>query len=676
MEIHMIPDYSGKMPDSVRQDLNKMDLDYEYPRGLDLHPKSELHRNLLNKILNCTENAKRVLDGMKPEWKKIEWSLNAYVPLDEAESIQKTKDWRKPVSVVVPMTFASRETFLTYLHSAFNQNPIHKYRGYGDARVATMLLERVIAKQTQWFKEILQLNTMWSDGLTYGIGAANVRWAKHRVKRTITKEVDELLHEALKGTPYKSKIGDIIRYFEDDVAYEGTRLDSIDPYHLLLDPNSTPNDYQNAEFIGWMAKASLYDLMLREADPEERMFNVKAVRMLGERNCVSSRFYDDESGRDTRQKNTGVQFEDNMKTTNPVHLIHMYITLIPKEWGLGDEDTPEIWTFTVAGDEVIIQADLLDLDHGMYPVILCAPNTDGHSVLPISYLATTYGLQQVIDWLTTSRIANVRKCLNNELIVDPARVEMQDVLNPEPGKVIRLKRSSFNGEPIDSYIRQLQIQDVTVGHMNDAGVMIDLLRQANGTTDIAMGNLSAMPERPTAAGIDAAKSGALSRLQRIANIIGIQSMDDLAWMHAYNTIQFMDQPVYADITGRYEQQLRTAYGFTPGSMGDIQVTPFDLSPYFDVEPHDGALPNNENVQAWTQILQTMLAVDGVAQQIVGSSDVMGIFQHWARIAGAGDLNEFVQQGGANVQPQVMPDEQMAQQVQAGNMVPMSEMGMQ
>jgi hypothetical protein len=72
----------------------------------------------------------------------------------------------------------------------------------------------------------------------------------------------------------------------------------------------------------------------------------------------------------------------------------------------------------------------------------------------------------------------------------------------------------------------------------------------------------------------------------------------------------------------------------------------------------------------------MMGVDGVAQELVGRSDVMGIFQHWARIAGAGDLNEFIQQGGANVQPQVMPDQQLQQQVQAGNMVPMSEMGPQ
>ena len=660
-----------QLDQGTQYDLYNMDLDYEYPRGLDLHPKSDQHNKLLYKILDCAENAKRVLDGMKPEWRKLDWSLNAYVPLDEAESITKTKDWRKPVSVVVPMTFASRETFLTYFHSAFGVNPIHKYRGHGDNRVAAMLMERVIGKQCQWFKQLLKLNTMWSDGLTYGIGAAHVRWAKHKIKRTVSVEVSDLLAEVLKGSEIKANIGDIIRYLEDDVLYEGTRLDNIDPYHLLLDPNTTPNDYQDAEFIGWMAKSSIFDLMSREQDPEERIFNVKAVRMLGERNLVHSAFYDDESGRDTRQQNTDIGVEYDANTIHPVHLIHMYIKLIPKEWGIGDEEAPEIWQFTVAGDTVIIQADRLDLDHGMFPVVMCAPNTDGHSVLPVSYLATTYGLQQTIDWLTTSRIANVRKCLNNELIVDPARVEMKDLMNPEPGNIIRLKRSSFNGEPISSMVMPLPVPDVTGNHMNDAGIMIDLLRQANGTTDIAMGNLSAMPERPTAAGIDAAKSGALSRLQRIAQIIGLQSMDDLAWMHAYNTIQFMDQTVYVELAGRYEQQLRMAYK-SPMGMMDIPVSPYELSPYFDVEPHDGALPNNENLGAWTQILQTMMGVEGVAQQLVGSSDVVGIFQHWARIAGATDINEFIQSGGGNVMPAVMPDQMVQEQAQAGNLVPMNQ----
>lgn len=653
-----------------------MDFDYKYPRKLDLKPGSELHNTLLHKILDLCEHSKRVLDGVKDEWKKIDWSLNAYVPLDEAEAAVKNKDWRKSVNIVIPMTFASLETFLTYFQSAFIQDPIHRYKGYGDNRVGAMLMERIVAKQGQWFKEPLKLDTMWRDGLTYGIGAAHVGWSKKRVKHTITTEVDELLHEALKGTPYKSQIGDIIRHMEDAVAYEGNKLSSIDPYRLFLDPRVSPNDYQEAGYIGWVDDADLFDLIEREQDPDEGIFNMKAVAAMSERNCSFSRFYCDESGRNTRQQNDAVRMNSADYASPPVHLIHMYMKLIPKQCGLGDEEYPEVWEFTVAGDSVIIQADRIDLDHGMYPIVMCAPNTDGHSVVPVSYLATTYGLQQTIDQQIRLLVEEQRTSINNKLVVDPSMYEMEDILDSRNGGIIRMKRSTYNGQPIEATLHQLKVTPVTQQNIGNTGVLIDLLRQSNGTTDITMGNLSAMPERPTATGIDAAKSGALSRLQRVAQIVGRQSMDDIAWQYAYNTIQFMSQPAYVELMGRHEGQLRMAYGKAPGEMGEVEVGPFDLKPYFDIEPRDGALPNNENAQAWTTIMQTLLGVEGVGAQLAGQSDIFKIFTHWARIMGARDIHEFVNDGGQmpEMQTQTMPDEQLQQQVQAGNMVPMQQVG--
>ena len=659
-------------------DIQTMDLDYDYPDGLDWHPRSDLHGKILTKILDLCEHSKGVTDGVKEEWKALDWTLNAYVPLDEYETAVKAEDPRRSVNIVIPMTFASLETFLTYFHSAFIQDPIHRYKGHGQNRVGAMLMERIIAKQGQWFKEPLKLDTMWRDGLTYGIGAAHVSWSKQRVRHTITTEVDELLHEALKGTPHKSAIGDIIRHMEEVVAYEGNELSSIDPYRLFLDPRVSPNDYQKAAFIGWVDDADLFSLMQREMNDEDGIFNMKAVAAMSAGNCTYSRYYNDESGRNTRQQNDTNDFDRDGYSSPPVHLIHMYMKLVPKHCNLGDSEYPEVWEFTVAGDSVIIQANRLDLDHGMYPIVMCAPNTDGHSALPVSYLATTYGLQQTIDQMIRLNIEEMRTCINNKLIYDPSRIEEEDLLDTRNGGLIRIKRGSYNGESIDSYCKQLAVTPVTAGNIPAAGVMIDLLRQANGTTDITMGNLGGMPERPTATGIDAAKSGALSRLQKIAQTIGRQCMDDLAWQYAYNTIQFMSQATYVEMgMGRQEALLRRAYGFVPGEMGEVEVGPFDLQPYFDIEPADGSLPNNENAQAWTTIMQTMLGVEGAGQELAARSDIFKMFTHWARIMGARDIHEFVNDGGGQFNPQVMPDQQggqLQQQVQAGNLVPMQELG--
>jgi hypothetical protein len=434
---------------SLEEPFDDMDLSKDgYPEGVDLHPRSETHRHLLDMILQCATDAAAVLDGVKPEWKKLDWTMTAFVPLDEHERREKNKDWRDPVNLVIPASFASRETFLTYFWSAFIRDPIHKYKGHGDNRVSAMLMEQVVQRQARLFKEALALDTWWKDGLTYGIGALHLDWRKHRVKRRITAEVDDLLREALRESGADVDIGDLVKSLEEHTAYEGTKLVPIDPYRLLLDPNVTPNNYQDAEFIGWVESTSLGRLLRDESDPEMRLFNVKAVRALHHQGSATSKFWTEDTGRNTRNFTEYAEGRMDRRISHPVHLIRIYVDLIPEEWGLGDETAPEKWMFTVAGDRIIVQADRLELDHGMYPVVVCAPSTDGHSVLPVSYIANTYGIQQSIDKLMVSHIINTIRGANIELLFDPKSVFQEDLKNPNPAKLIRIKRNAFNGEPL------------------------------------------------------------------------------------------------------------------------------------------------------------------------------------------------------------------------------------
>lgn len=665
-----------EMPREMRSldgNLDDMDLDSSnYPEGVDLHPRSEVHRHLLQMILQCAQDSKPVLDGVKPEWKKLDYSMTAFVPLDEQEARDKAKDWRDPVNLVIPASYASRETHLTYLWSSLIRDPIHRYKGYGQSRVSAMLLELVVQKQTRLFQHALAIDSWCKDGLTYGIGALHLDWAKHRVRHRLSAEVDDLLREALKGQGKKAKVGEIVRYLEERVAYEGTRLKPIDPYRLLLDPNVPPETFQDGEFIGWLESTSLQRLEHDEPDPEMRLFNIAAVRKLHHGGGARSKYWTEDTGRDARNgtEMAGEGFGQNI--SHPVHLIRLYVDLIPEEWGLSDETRPEKWQFTVAGDRIIIQAGPLDLDHGKFPVVINAPNADGHSVVPVSHMATTYGIQQGIDKLMVSHIINTIRGANIELMFDPKNVYMEDLKAGNGPRLIRIKRNAFNGEPLQNYVQQLQVSNVTQGNVASAGVLMDLLKNTQGTTDITQGDMSGMPERPTAGGLGMAQNASLSRLQRIAQKIGIQGMGPMAYMLAHNTIQFMDESVFVDMSGRNDRQLRMAYGIPEGVAQEMEVSPFDLDPFFDVEPHDGTLPDKENVQAWTEIMKTLLATPGASEEIAQRSDIFKVFMHWARLAGASDLNEFIREGGGNFQPQIVPDgpgSQFEQQVQAGNLAP-------
>ena len=130
-------------------------------------------------------------------------------------------------------------------------------------------------------------------------------------------------------------------------------------------------------------------------------------------------------------------------TTNPVDVINLYVTLIPKEWNLGDGEYPEKWFFRLAADDVIITCQKANYYHGMYPVAVASPEYDGYSITPIGRLEVLYGLQGVLDWLFNSHVANVRKAINDMLIVDPYLVNINDLKDPEPGKLIRLRRPAW-----------------------------------------------------------------------------------------------------------------------------------------------------------------------------------------------------------------------------------------
>lgn len=650
---------------------------YKYPLDLDLRPGSKMHEYLVNEIRNRAKASYEVLAGARAQWRELDWTLSAYVPLSTEESVIKARDFRKPCSTVVPFSYAARETFMTYMSSAFLAEPIHRVTGAGDleSEVGAACMERLLSAQHKQFKSGLKLMTQWSDAFTYGLGLVTPVWSKRWGTRQTKDIVDQVLL-ALLGTDSDGLgIGDEILYEEEDVLlFEGNELINIDPYNFLPDPNRSINELQKSEFLGWIQRTNAMELLEREQDPEERLFNGEYARMLADDGVGHSLYWgQDESGRDTRYGTDDIAqgVHQNLSSTSLDRIVFFW-KLIPAEHGLSDHEQPQIWQFSLAADEVLVQAHPLGLDHGMFPIAAAAPSTNGHEVCPVSYLATTFGIQQIVDFWISSHVHNVRKAINDMWVIDPSKIEIKDLMTGGPGKILRVKPGGFGQGNIDQWVKQLQVTNVTSGHLAELRSMIDMAREVLGITDITMGAMGNMPERPTATGMQLAATNAVSRLQFIAMKVAVQAMYDLGVMESFNTFQFMDQERIINITGRREQQLRQAYNI-PAGQDMMSVSHKDLDPRFDIEIHNGALPDMENAQAWTQILQTLLGVQGVPEQLVQGfgGGIMGIFTHWARLNGAKDVTQFIEQA-QNTQVDVMPDEQMLQQIQAGNVVPMEE----
>jgi len=389
--------------------------DYDYPMGLDLHPESELSKQIVNEVLNRAEVAQEELNKLKDEWKEMDRTMNAYMPASAWDEGVQEVDSRRPTTIVVPMSFAMREVFQTSMRNALTAGDlIHLYRGTGgpESKIAGAKLELLVGKHSLWFKERLKLDMAFGDAFTYGRGLVALNWAKHLGQKPVVEEVSDLMSFALREQGQNVPPGTILRYLEDRILFEGTELQNIDMYQTFIDPSVTPNELQKAEFIGWLYRTNSMSLMRREEDPEENLFNGKAVYHLTKKGEGLSAYWnrDDGRGRDGDSQDLGFA-DPAAQYSNAVDVIRLCIEIIPEEWGLGDNKKPEKWVFEVAGDDVLIQAMPLPNKHNMFPVAMFAPNADAHTVGPGSHLMATASIQKFMNWLLKSRADAVNTIL-------------------------------------------------------------------------------------------------------------------------------------------------------------------------------------------------------------------------------------------------------------------------
>lgn len=622
--------------------LTSEDYGYAYPDGLDLHPASEQHSELLNHVMERAQASRSLVAEREGVWDNIDNKLQAYIPIDEAEAAVKAKDPRRPVSIVIPVLYAVRETIMTYLIAAFfGERPIFTYDPQEplDA-LSVALLEFDIEWQMRRSNGERALTEFLQDAVTYGYGIVSPHWKRKMGWRTRTDVPSELM--ALAGAqPRKVQ--------EESVIFEGHDLKTINPRQYLPDTNTPIHRVEDAEFVGWVERTHAMELLDREAAGDAGFFNCRYVQHLDGRSILSHQY--------DKPSSTVDEIPD---VTTPVDLVWMYARIIPRAWGVGDSEYPETWLFCVAGDRVIVKARRVKFDHNDFPVAVAAPETDGRTVTPVSRMEIAYGLQEVIDFLLNTHMTNVRKSINDMFVYDPSLINSEDIANPEAGKLIRARRAAM-GRDLRQSVFQLPVANITQGHVADADYALNLVERVTGATAIVQGMMREGGERRSATEARGARASALSRLERIAKTISNQAMGRLGYMMAVQTQQFRTQRTAGKILGRYADQVRQI-------LGDyVTVNPHEIEAPFDVVVRDGTIPNPDNVDTWMQLFQVISANPMLAQRY----DIDRIFQQIARLSGVKNLQDFTL---VNASPVVMPNEEVDAQAAAGNLVPMSEAG--
>ena len=640
---------SSYRPEPLERDLLEKTFDYDYPVGLDLHPLSETHSKILQMVLDRAHEARQALSGRFDQWQTMDELMTSFIPKTEEERLEKQTDDRRPVAVVVPLSYAIEDSIITHLMQLFLRDVYFMYDGVGpEDEYGALLLQHHVQQQCLKAKIELSLATHWQDALRYGIGILTPGWET---------QVGPVVKRNVEG--YENAMGEFVQTgqstrVEKDIIWEGSTFNNISPYNYFPDPNTPAYKIQKSEFVGWISRENRMDLVSREHNGDEELFNCKFLPAFK----GGSALYHNWDGRKSKYQDLD-KSQDNV---SPVDVIWMYVNLIPSEHDLGDSDIPEKWLFGVANDSLIIQAKPLALNHNLYPVAACTSELDGYSVVPVGRLDLVYGLQEIVNFIYNSRVTALRKSINGMFIYNPDLIYESDLVRPSISKMIRMRRFNMDKDPADA-IHQLNFEDPTQQNMTDIGFLTQTMERVSGAPQNLQGLLDdKAPERRTAAEFMETRSSAMARLSKLARLIAVTSMRDLGYMTAAHTIQLASQESWVKVSGEIPRSLQAEF-----QTGDrILVHPSDMQVNYDIVPFDASLGDMNNVQQFMHLFE-IVAQHPVLTQVF---DISKMFISLARRLGENNVLDYLLAPG--VQTQVLSDEQVGNMAADGEIRPTGE----
>ena len=599
-----------------------------YPDGSNLKPGTEHHDNIVQALRSYILDAYHT-NSRRDEWDEVDKMLKVYVRTDA--DLKKDSSKGNIDKIVLPTSYVNLETIMSYMVSALLPDPIWKFIGTGpEDELKARLMTQLVSLHAMRFNMAESLITILRSMYAYGIGIGHAVW---------NNDVEFGVRLSENGRRQKYKI-----------HYEGNDVVPIDPRTFVFDPNTTINKIQNGDYVAWTTRRNYTYLHNLEAN-NSKFFNVSYLNTDGHNTFVNE-FYSVKE-----DSNLGTNYESPLAM--PIDITYVYANIIPAYWKLGKSENPEKWFFAIAGGNVLIAANKLDLFHNKYPISIGAPDTDGFSNSPLSRLALTQDLQQHINFLFSSHIANLKVALNNRYIVDPFTVNVADLKKPGPGSIIRLKKGVWGKAKVGDYLAQLPINDVTRQNMEEVGYMTNLIQEVTKATEQAKGQLVNRGPRISSTQAQNAFASSLGGLEKDAYRIGQQFMQPLGRLFVSHTQQFMSQEVFLTVAGELAESLKRVFPDKVPANNQIGVNYQNIlgSP-FDVEVRDGTIPGRVNAQTLVQLLQ----VSGAVPNLLAGLDIKRFFLDIAYELGVKNVEKYILP-----EVEIAPEENIERQVRSGNL---------
>lgn len=613
-----------------------------------LVPGSDLHSKVLGYLLKRIDFSEREMTRFYSRWNASEKKIQAYISLPDYEKqlaeMNKSGQPSSIVSITVPYSYATIWTIVTYLvHTFCGQKPMFNVTAYKAESVqGAQYMETVLQYNADHNRLVRNLIQWFVDSETYGVGAMRNLWTQVKANRTVWTP------QSLGGLMTPGAPTQMMRQRQQKIVYEGNNVTNIDPFMFFPDPRVPMEEVaKRGEFVFWRSYEGRHALLLEEKNGQLGWLAYVPQQ-------VANRTNSDTGGKSMRGLTAKGEPHAGVNTGNEwgpgsadnIQVDQGTIVLIPKELGLGDSEYPERWLFSIGNRGQIIQAEPLDMDHGEHPVVVIEPSSFGYSFGQPGTGDFLGPIQDTLSWFVNSHIHNVRTAMNNMFVVDPSMIEMQDLKNPAPGKLIRLKQAAY-GQDVRTALQQLQVQDVTTNHMKSLQMFLQIGDVLSAVNDNLRG-IQDSGGRKTATEVRTSNEAGASRLAMRARFISAQGMIPLATQMSLNIQQYMSMEVYLEIVG------------AKGMQAPVPITPQMVAGDYTFPVSDGTLPIDKTalLGVWKEIWLGIMGNPLLSQQYDGGK----IFEYMAELGGAKNISQF--------KVSLAPDQQVQQGVESGNVVPL------
>jgi hypothetical protein len=632
-----------------------------------LKPQTPLHGQVLGRLTDRRDYSEEFLADRRTEWNRVKRHLRFYIDLTEktklADKTTDSQDLEMPFkrAITIPLSAATLEVYLTQLMSIFTaRDPIFQIKGRAPEDIfSARLVEALLTYDAQQTKAFSAMYSMFHDAIAYGNGITYDSW---EIEEGIKHEFEPLQVPGAPPGLLAAVLGPLaytpMRRW--GIKREYNRWRPVDPFSMRPDPRVALSDLQGGEFFGHKFEAS-YNTLLKKSGERGPYFNVEnlpARAGLSLKNEDKEEYGINELTADSTSHDVKDRGYYNCET--------MTVELIPWDWELGESTMPEKWIFAWAEDDVIIRANPLANAHDQFPYSVAEPNPDFHSTFGPGVIENIEPMQRFINWLFNSHVENIASMLNNQWAYSPKFIQEMDLEYGGPGQHIRLTNDAvemmLSGEiqDVKQFLWQVPAQDVTgPSYMNAVQYVYQMAQLLTSVNDPLSGVQT--PTERSATEIQTITAKASDRVAIKARLMDENAMQPLIQRAIANRQQFTQMQQYYNIGGQLAKDLM---------MESIFIDMRELQGQYDYVPITGILPEDpaRSAQVWANVMAAAAQIPMLQQPGPDGRmlDFREVFNTVAEKQGIQNIDRYYM----NVN--VMPDQQVAQQEQAGNMVPLPE----